>query len=286
MMLAYSVVEATRLRELRDEVRRFLGEKAAQPPLFNPKAVLRLDIEEGVVLIGSDAHIWPGERRSTALSAFQRMSRELQPAATIIDGDWVDGARISRHARIGWSHQPKLADEIKQAAAEAAEVQGKRRIWALGNHDGRLETYLANHAPEVSGVMGASLRDHFPEWEPCWAVDINGQVMVRHKALSSVPKTNVMRAGRTTVHGHLHAGNVVAFSDYNGTRWNVDCGTLAIPYGPQFGDYTEYAPVDWRSSFAVLTFKDGRLLWPELVFVLDEAERLTCFRGQVYKEKE
>lgn len=59
----------------------------------------------------------------------------------------------------------------------------------------------------------------------------------------------------------------------------MDTGTLADPSGPQFVDYLEDAPTNWRSGFAVLTFKDGRLLWPELVHKYDDGK--IEFRGQV-----
>jgi hypothetical protein len=56
----------------------------------------------------------------------------------------------------------------------------------------------------------------------------------------------------------------------------VDTGTLAQPHGPQF-DYAENNPSPHTSGFAVLTFKDGVLLPPELVEVLDDR---AYFRGQ------
>jgi hypothetical protein len=70
------------------------------------------------------------------------------------------------------------------------------------------------------------------------------------------------------------------FSDYNGTRWGVDTGTLADPTGPQFIDYLEDNPTSWRSGFAVLTYYKGELLWPELCHV--RGEGVYEFRGKVY----
>ena len=86
-------------------------------------------------------------------------------------------------------------------------------------------------------------------------------------------------AGVTMVTGHLHSLKVTPFNDYTGNRFGVDTGTLAEINGPQFMDYMEDNPANWRSGFAVLTFKDGRLLWPELVHKWDEG--LVEFRGQV-----
>jgi hypothetical protein len=44
-------------------------------------------------------------------------------------------------------------------------------------------------------------------------------------------------------------------------------------------DYLEDGPVNWRSGFAVLTMKDGKLLWPELVS--KHSEGVIDFRGSL-----
>lgn len=80
--------------------------------------------------------------------------------------------------------------------------------------------------------------------------------------------------------GHLHSMKVQPISDYNGTKYGVDTGTLADPYGPQFANYTELNPLNWRSGFVVVTFYKGQLLWPEFVHVLGPSKYE--FRGKVY----
>ena len=91
-----------------------------------------------------------------------------------------------------------------------------------------------------------------------------------------------MWSGKTIVTGHLHSLKVTPFSDYAPRpRWGVDTGTLADPYGPQFRDYCEDNPVNWRSGFVVLTFHKGKLLWPELVHVFDDKH--VEFRGELIR---
>ena len=144
-----------------------------------------------------------------------------------------------------------------------------RRIWSLGNHDARFETRLATVAPEYADVHGVHLKDNFPKWEPCWATFINSDIVVKHRFKSGIhaPHNNTMWAGRTIVTGHLHSQKIMPLSDYNGTRWGVDAGTMADPYGPQFYNYTEMNPLNWRSGFCLLTIVKGRLLMPELIWV-------------------
>ena len=249
-----------------------------------------LGILNGTVIVFSDAHFWPGIY-STAFHGLLWAIKELKPNAVIANGDIFDGAGISRHPRIGWAKSPSVMEELKacticmgyieETAKEARH--NVKLIWPLGNHDARFETFLAANAPQYEHVKGFTLRDHFPLWEPCWAVWMNDDTVVKHRFKGGIHAThnNTMWSGKNIVTGHLHSLKVTPFSDYNGVRYGIDTGTLAEPYGPQFEDYTEHGPLNWRSGFAVLTFVDGKLLLPELVTTHspDSIE----FRGRVIK---
>lgn len=253
-------------------------------PVVETKAVYELGIENGIILIGSDAHFWPG-MRTTAFKGFLRLVRELKPKAVIMNGDVFDGASISRHPRIGWEHVPSVIEELKacqQRLSEIEDVAGRAKlVWPLGNHCARFSSRLAANAPEFGQVHGFQLKDHFPAWTPCWAAWINDDVVVKHRLRSGVHAThnNTVNSGKSIFTGHLHSLKVTPFSDYNGTRYGVDTGTLADPKGPQFVNYLEAGPTNWRSGFAVATIWKGRLLWPEVVHAFAPGQ--IEFRGQV-----
>ena len=247
-------------------------------------AAINLGIEDGHILIGSDSHYWPGIV-TTAHNAFLEFCREFKPKVIIKNGDEADFPTISRHAPIAWESRPNVSEEIDNLKAMLSEIEkvspNTRRIWTLGNHDSRFETRLATIAPEYAKVHGVHLKDSFPLWEPCWAAFINKDVVVKHRYKSGVhaPHNNTLWAGRTIVTGHLHSLKVMPISDYNGTRWGVDCGTMADPYGPQFYNYTELNPLNWRSGFILLTFVKGELLTPEQIFV--RRPGVVDFRGKL-----
>ena len=249
-------------------------------------AVVKLGIENGHILIGSDSHYWPGIV-STAHKAFLEFAKEYKPKVIIKNGDEADFPSISRHAPIAWEQRPKVAEEIDNLKAMLSEIEKvspkSRRIWPLGNHDSRFETRLATIAPEYANVHGVHLKDNFPKWEPCWATFINKDTVVKHRMKGGIHATrnNTLNAGRTIITGHLHSLKITPLSDYNGTRWGVDCGTMADPYGPQFVNYTELNPLDWRSGFILLTFVKGRLLAPEQIWVCGPDE--IDFRGKVLR---
>lgn len=243
-------------------------------------------LKDGVVLVGSDAHYWPNIV-TTAHRAFVHFCKKLNPKIVVMNGDEFDGASVSRHPPIGWEDVPSVQMELETVAERLDEVlqasKNARHIWTLGNHDARFETRLATQASEYAKVHGFHLKDHIPGWSPCWAVWINDDVVIKHRWKGGIHAThnNTVGSGKTMVTGHLHSPKVTPWTDYNGTRWGVDCGTLAEPDGPQFMDYTEDNPKNWRSGFAVLTFKNGELLDPELVRVRDENS--VVFRGEIIK---
>jgi len=243
-------------------------------------------VPNGIVIVASDAHYWPGPP-SLMHRALVRTCKEYKPKIVILNGDVIDAPTVSRHARIGWETLPRLADEIEAAKDRVFEIEkasGRaRKIWNLGNHDARFESRLANVAPEYARIHGVHLNDHFPLWECAWSTWVNNEVVVKHRFKGGIyaPRNNTLNAGKTMVTGHLHSAKVMPFDDYNGTRYGVDTGCIADTFGSQFVDYTEDSPRDWRSGFCVLTFKDGKLMNPELVTRWDE-ERVQ-FRGWVGK---
>ena len=65
----------------------------------NHAARQALGIENGTVIVFSDAHFWPGIR-TTAFKGLLWAIREFKPKAVINNGDAFDGASISRFPRI------------------------------------------------------------------------------------------------------------------------------------------------------------------------------------------
>ena len=257
--------------------------KTWAPPA--PKS--ELGIENGTVIVFSDAHFWPGIR-TTAFQGLLWAIEKLQPKSVICNGDAFDGASVSRHPPLGWARTPSLIEELhtcQEMLGEVSEATKKARhnaklIWTMGNHDARFEMRLAANAPQYVNTPGFKLSDHFTDWQFCmltWATD---DIIIKHRYKSGIhaAHNNTVGAGKSIVTGHLHSLKVTPYADYNGNRFGVDTGTLAEPYGPQF-EYGEGNPLNHRSGFAVLTIKDGKLLWPELVHKWEDGK--IEFRGEV-----
>jgi hypothetical protein len=248
---------------------------------------LDLGIENGTAIVFSDAHFWPGIR-STAFKGLMYAIETYSPKAVVCNGDAFDGASISRHPPMGWEKVPGVIQELNACKAMLGEVsdiakqvrRNVKLIWTMGNHDARFATRLAANAPQYVQTPGFRLEDHFEAWQFCWSVWLTKEVIVKHRYKGGVHAThnNTVGAGTSIITGHLHSLKVTPYADYNGNRFGVDTGTLAEPYGPQFS-YSEQNPLNHRSGFALLTFKNGQLLWPELFHVWNKDQ--VEFRGEV-----
>ena len=246
------------------------------------------DCLNGIVIIGSDAHIVPGPL-TVAQRAFLKFIKELKPRVVIANGDILDFGAISRHDPLQWEDTPPVIAELEAAQSfmqmvEDAAPSNCKLAWPAGNHDARFQARLAKVAPEYSGVRGTRLKGHFsPKWEPCYSAFINDDTVVKHRLRGGVGalRNNVLASRKNTITGHLHAQHawpVTAYPARRGelpeTLWGVDAGMLGEPYAEAFS-YTEDNPVDWRAGFVILQFHKGRLMPPELVTVWSRHE-VTC----------
>jgi hypothetical protein len=202
-----------------------------------------------------------------------------------LNGDTIDGATLSRFPRAGWEYRPILRQEVQAAQAFLADVRKAapkaHHILVRGNHCQRVENALANKLPEFEGMIGTRFEDLFPYWTVCWSLHLPSTT-IKHRWHNgqNATRQNALKSGSHYVTDHLHSLQVTAVLDLSGTRYGIDTGTLADPYGPQFR-YCEGAPRDHRSGWVFLTYQNGNLLWSELGAVTDQKTAEFCFRGRI-----
>lgn len=242
-------------------------------------------LQDGVIMVASDCHYWNIEP-STAHKAFVKLCKKLSPSIVVMNGDVFDGATNSRHPKAHWEtvKPPTVKQEIEVVADRLDEIRkassAARHVWTLGNHDMRYEARLANTVPEYEGVSGFSLKDHFPSWHHAMSLMVNDNLMIKHRtSKGGVHATwnNVLHSGSIhIVTGHLHRLQATIFSNYRGSFFGVDTGTLADIDGDHMG-YGEDNPKNHASGFSVLTLDGGDLLYPEFCYVRDD---VAYFRGK------
>lgn len=251
---------------------------------------VKLTVKNGVILVGGDFHFHPSHS-PTMHRAMCYLAAKLKPYAYIWNGDAADFPQISRHPSIGWESYPTVAKELETISDRSAEVMkaapATKRIWTAGNHDLRFESRLAAMASEFKNVKGIHLKDHFQEWTPAWFVTVNegtsSHTEIRHREKGGIHASynNTKESGVTLVTGHDHRADVVPYDDRRGRRYGVRHGMGAdSARGPQFVNYLEGKKPNWQSAIAVLTYRDGVLLCPELAHRWDEDS--FQFRGEVF----
>ena len=252
---------------------------------------VKLEIENGIVLISGDLHFSPGIV-PVMHRAMCHLAKKLKPYAIVWNGDVADFPQISRFPSIGWESYPTLAKELETISDRSHEVMqaapAAKRIWTAGNHDLRFETRLANVASEYRDIKGIHLKDHFPEWTPAWFCTVNGgtnsHTEIRHREKGGVHASyrNTLESGVSIVTGHDHIADIRPFSDRRGQRYGVRHGMGAdSARDRQFVNYLEGKTPAWTSGLAVLHYRNGELLMPELA--LRRSEDSFEFRGEIIK---
>ena len=234
----------------------------------------KFEITDGVVIVFSDPH-WLPDHSSVASEALIRLIRDLKPKLVVCGGDAVDSDTVSRwdptrghHKRFNIREELECVREHFNALD--AVLKKAPRAWIMGNHDVRLSRFIAVKAPELKELPFLRLEEWAPKWPLSWTVEINsggpGMTVIRHRNQAGMLHLQGTKAGVHFCHGHLHKINVHVWPTFNGPRYSVDCGSLADPDSDGF-DYTEGA-APHQQGFAVLTFKAGKLMPPELVHVI------------------
>lgn len=108
---------------------------------------------EGKTAVLCDIHL--GVHDKQAIVAALNYIRREKVDTIILNGDTIDGARISRHPKT--ANQPKFLEELELAKSFLkglrADFGNARILFKLGNHEDRLHDYLMKQADELAGLV-------------------------------------------------------------------------------------------------------------------------------------
>lgn len=235
-------------------------------------------------VIFSDAHFWPNTT-GPAFWILLEILNHVQPDIVIDNGDSLDGATISRHDPTMFEDLPTLEEEYEACVAHLdmiSEAAGEAEKYRnIGNHDTRLESYLCKRAPAMKGMKGTTVGELFPDWQHQFSMSLaNERCVVKHRWHGGIHAAynNTLKAGVSMITGHTHRLTVREWTDFTGTRYGIETGTLADPFGPQFS-YCEDTPRNWQPGFVLLEV-DGDRVYPELIRVEGDRAR---WRGRLWR---
>lgn len=234
-------------------------------------AHIHKELKSCSVLVGGDSHFWPGQA-SFIYDAFVDVAKYIKPKAIVLNGDLIDGTRVSRHPRLRNQTTPRVKDELDEAKRQLGRLpMVHHRIITLGNHDQRLDNYLANQGPEIDDCA-MQLSDWFPGWELGYAAMINEGLPhvipceIRHYYRTGIHArwNNAVYSGIHIVTNHTHGLGVTPYNNRTGRIYGVETGMLNWNDAAQF-EYHQGMQSRAHAGFAVLTFdENGNMLPPEL----------------------
>ena len=242
-----------------------------------------IEVKDAVFLVGGDWHIWPYWDRPTALRALLHFAKPLGTTHVVLNGDVPDFPTVTHHRPIAWKQNPTLKDEmdaVKGAVDAVENVTGAERFWIWGNHCIRFDNRLAEKVPEYADITGMTLRHHFPRWRFQNAIRVNEfELEIKHRMKGGMyaVANNTKTAGINYLTGHDHNRQIYRWKDLRGTRYGINPGLAADPWGPQF-EYQENHVYNHDSGLAVITFQNGRMMPPELIEVMEPGA--VWFRGK------
>ena len=243
---------------------------------------IQYTIENGSIVIGSDAHYSPGVV-PVAHAAMLKVIARVKPQAVILNGDIFDGGSVSRHAPIGWQKAPTVKQELEAVQDRLAEIEqvsvGADLMRTWGNHCIRFESRLSGMVPEYRDIAGTRLKDHIPRWQDAWRIQVNDDTIILHDWHQGVHSgwNDVMKSGGySVVTGHTHELSYKTHRGFGRAHYGIKTGMLADEDQTEFNYRGGKPGMLWTSGFVVLTWKDGKLLPPELATVVDG---MCYFRG-------
>jgi predicted phosphodiesterase len=235
------------------------------------------------ILLVPDIQVPYHDKRLVA--TFTEFIRRYKPDELHQVGDLVDMPQPSRWSKgLAGEYEPTLQRDLDTTVALLADWRqalgkGKPLVVKTGNHDERLESYVARYAPALSSLgalrldallhteeLGVRLERRPYQIAPGWVLAHGHE-----SGLRSTPGLTALalakKFGCSVVCGHTHRAAIVPSTTGVGGR------TTTI-YGLEIGNFMQMSKAgyltagsaDWQSAFAILHV-DGTKVHPQLIFV-------------------
>ena len=220
------------------------------------------------VLIIGDVHA--PKHDGLAWAVAMRAWRAFRPHIIVIMGDFADCESLSSHPPDGSATEHELPGEldgVRAALDELDSLGAERKVYVSGNHEYRLQKYLAQRAPALSGAV--SLRGLLDLERRGWEwVDYRGSVTIgsltcTHDIGSAGRYAHVLAAQKrfgSVAIGHTHR-LALQWIGGSGLRiFGLCAGHLSSPEASRYAHQisTEH---EWQQGFATaLLCEDGTVL--------------------------
>jgi predicted phosphodiesterase len=239
------------------------------------------------VLVVSDAHHPYVDKRAWQL--LLKVARATKPDVLVTIGDFLDLYAVSSFAKDP-TRKNMLQEEIEAgnlALDELDALRWKRKVFLMGNHEVRYESYLKKHAPELFTVTNIprllSLKERGYECVRYMDYIRIGEISFTHDVGRSgkyAAHQTLSDFGDNIVFGHSHRLSVV----YGGTAAGKPHVSLNVGWlgDSKEIDYTHKAKVnrDWQLGFGVVYLAPNGVAHAQAVPIVN----YTCVvEGRLYR---
>lgn len=222
-----------------------------------------------------------------------QVAKDLKPDLVVYLGDFFDCEGTASHKKTNPLRDPGLLkDELKEGRELLSETEeackAKKYIFMQGNHEWRIERYIAENAPRLGGLYSSreilcipTDYGYFPYGQENYYRI--GRLTVTHGYLAGEnPAASTVKKFRSSVlMGHVHKIQEYHISNIHGEDWVGLCpGWL--------GDQRKAAEYmkgvsDWSLGFAVTYHKDNGDFFHQLVHIKKIGVKYECFFEKVYQ---
>lgn len=205
----------------------------------------------------------------------------LRPDCAVIIGDFPDCYAVTSHVRDPRRRRPQqMAWELGCANEEADRLSaiGLDRVeYVEGNHETRLTRFIAEHAPELDGLAGLTVREQLRVdargwgWTPYKESLQIGEMSFTHdveRCGVNTARQSLQDYGHNITIGHSHRAAVA----YAGTTAGKTHVGLNVGW---LGDYSsvdyrhrDMARRDWQHGFGWITQTSDGVSWAQFIPII------------------
>lgn len=222
------------------------------------------------ILVIPDTHVPYHDRASWELVL--RVKSKLRPDGTVIIGDFADFWAVSSHTKDP-ARKASLRAEVRAVNRELDRL-GRNVVFLGGNHEYRLERYLAERAPELFGLIDCPslfrIRERGWKWVPYHQHYQLGKVLFTHDlgfSGKNASSQTLDAAGTCVVFGHTHRGGLA----YGGTVRGEHRVAMNVGWLGDFSkiDYMHRAKTrHWQHGFGWITMNQKGLAWMQFCAIV------------------
>lgn len=207
------------------------------------------------VSVTSDLH---GESKNTpAWRCHLAVVKDFKPSIHIVIGDFMDAISVSAHPKTTYE-QVTLGHEYDIGNQDLDSLESKlpdqcTKVYIMGNHEFRVNRYVANNAPELGGVTGLMVEDglHLKNrgWKvvPYGGVYNVGRMAFVHGYWANLYHSakHVNSLGQNIFYGHVHDHQVHSVCHGDKAHIGMSVGCLC----DLKQDYLHGRPTRWSHGF-------------------------------------